>query len=177
MRRVLTLMATIVFWPSLALSDPGDPGFAIMNHVSCYPRGLDAIGGGDDAAGIAIWNSCFAPDYGFKLELGWGAPTECRGDACRLPGDTAIEKRAAFARSIYDRAGFTRTHHSLANVSVAMTKDTAADVTAHVTAVHFAEGGAVTTGYGLWSVSLEMTDQGWRITDETLQIIGSQQTD
>src|SRR5947209_5585889 len=68
---------------------------AILNHISCYPFGLDRIGRGETAAGIEEWRNCFAADFKFSVFLGFGQPTECPGDKCELPGVNSIEKRAA----------------------------------------------------------------------------------
>jgi len=162
------------FWATAfllsATASHSDPVSDIVEHVDCYPRGLDLIGAGQDADGVEIWNSCYAEDFSFTLDLGWGAPTVCSASECQLPGDTSIMRRANFARSVYDRAGFTSTEHSLANTSVVLTGSDAAEATSDITAVHFGAGGSVVTGYGHWSVTLSNTADGWRINDETLTI-------
>lgn len=86
-----------------------------LNHISCYPFGLDMIGAGDTQGGMEAWKKCFAPEYKFTVFLGFGEPTVCPGEKCTLSGANSIEKRAAFARRIYDNAGYVRTSHHLAN--------------------------------------------------------------
>lgn len=151
-----------------------DTASEIVDHVTCYPRGLDLIGAGQDSEGLKVWQNCYVEDFSFTLDLRWGAPTICMPSECQLPGDTAIDRRAGFARSIYDQAGFTGTEHTLDEVNVTLIDETTADVTTKITAVHFGAGESIVTGYGEWSVTLEMTDDGWRITDETLRITETQ---
>ena len=62
-----------------------------LNHVSCYPFGLDMIGANNVQAGIDAWNQCFTPDFKFTVSLGFGTPTECPGEKCTLQGANSIE--------------------------------------------------------------------------------------
>lgn len=170
-RRGSFLATVFVLSATVAHSDPVSD---IVEHVNCYPRGLDLIGAGQDAEGVEVWNACYVEDFSFTLDLGWGAPTVCTASACQLPGDTSIARRANFARGVYDQAGFTSTEHSLENTSVELIGSDTAEATSDITAVHFGAGGSVVTGYGQWSVTLSQTSDGWRITDETLTITRSE---
>lgn len=148
-----------------------DTATEIADHVSCYTRGLDLIGAGQEGEGVKVWQSCYVENFSFSLDLGWGTPTICTPSDCSLPGETAIDRRAGFARNVYDQAGFTGTEHTLDEINVTLKDQKTAAVTTKITAVHFVADGSTVTGYGEWSVKLEMTDDGWRITDETLRII------
>jgi hypothetical protein len=37
-----------------------------LNHITCYPFGLDMIGAGNTQAGIDAWKQCFTPDFMFR---------------------------------------------------------------------------------------------------------------
>lgn len=162
------ILLTALLTAPVALADSAAE---ITDHVTCYPRGLDMIGAGQNSDGVAVWRSCYLENFSFTLDLGWGAPTICTPSECQLPGETAIDRRAAFARSVYDRAGFTRTEHSLDNSNVIFSSPETANLTSDITAIHFGSGGSTVTGYGQWSVTLTNTEDGWRITDETLRIM------
>jgi len=144
-----------------------------LNHVNCYPFGLDEIGHGDSAAGIEIWKKCFASDYKFSVYLGFGQPTECPGDKCELPGLTSIEKRAAFARGIYDKAGYVRTSHQLTNQTVSFAGVDSLHVKSYISAWHMKNDGSIVTGVGTWDVDLARNGEGWLISNEKLVIVGA----
>jgi hypothetical protein len=145
----------------------------VLNHVTCYPFGLDQIGRGDTAAGIEEWKKCFAPDYKFSVFLGFGQPTECPGEKCQLPGANSIEKRAAFARSIYDKAGYVRTSHQLSNQTVSFTGADSVHVKSYISAWHIKDDGSIVTGVGVWEVDLARAGEGWLIANEKLSIVGA----
>ncbi|MFI5002076.1 MAG: nuclear transport factor 2 family protein [Reyranellales bacterium] len=145
---------------------------AALNHVSCYPFGLDLIGRGDTAAGIEAWKQCFAPDYKFSVFLGFDQPIECPGEKCTVAGATSIEKRAALARRIYDKAGYVRTSNHLTNETVTVTGPNELHVKCYISAWHFRKGG-VDTGVGVWEVDLVRAGTGWLISNEKLTIVGA----
>lgn len=144
-----------------------------LNHVSCYPFGLDMIGRGDTQAGIDSWKQCFTPDYKFSVFLGFGEPTECPGEKCSVPGATSIEKRAALARRIYDAAGYVRTSHHLTNETVTVTGPDTQHVKSYISAWHMKKDGGIVTGVGVWEVDLARNGTGWLITTEKLTIVGA----
>jgi hypothetical protein len=144
-----------------------------LNHISCYPFGLDMIGAGNTQAGIDAWKQCFAPDYRFTVFLGFGEPTECPGDKCTLPGADSIEKRAAFARAVYDKAGYVRTSHHLANQTVTATGPDTQHVKSYISAWHIRQDGSIVTGVGVWEVDLARKGEGWLISTEKLTIVGA----
>jgi SnoaL-like domain len=144
-----------------------------LNHVSCYPFGLDMIGRGETQAGIDAWKQCFAPDFKFTVSLGFGEPTECPGEKCTLAGANSIEKRATFARRIYDSAGYVRTSHQLSNQMVTATGADTLHVKSYISAWHIKGDGSIVTGVGVWEVDLARNGQGWLITSEKLTIVGA----
>lgn len=176
-------MRIVVALAALGAACAGDAGaqdlrrvgdhLAILNHISCYPYGLDRIGRGETAAGIEEWKGCFAPDFRFSVFLGFGQPTECPGDKCELPGANSIEKRAALARGIYDKAGYVRTSHQLSNQTVSFTGADAAHVKSYLSAWHMKEDGSIVTGVGVWEVDLARKGEGWLISNEKLSIVGA----
>ena len=144
-----------------------------LNHVTCYPFGLDMIGAGNTQAGSEAWKQCFAPDFKFTVFLGFGEPTECPGATCTLAGTNSIEKRAALARRIYDAAGYVRTSHHLTNLTVTPTGADSQHVKTYISAWHVKQDGSIVTGVGTWEVDLARSGAGWLITDEKLTIIGA----
>jgi len=135
----------------------------ILNHVSCYPFGLDQIGRGDVAGGTETWKQCFAEGYEFSIFLGFGERTVQRG----------IDARVAFARRIYESQGYVRTSHHLANQRVTFTHANQASVRSNITAWHMKQDGSIVTGVGQWDVTVMHTAAGWRITQENLTITGA----
>jgi hypothetical protein len=144
-----------------------------LNHITCYPFGLDRIGAGDTAGGTEAWKQCFTPDYKFTVFLGFGEPTVCPGEKCTLPGANSIEKRAALARKIYDSAGYVRTSHHLTNQTVTPTGPDSQHVKSYISAWHVKQDGSIVTGVGTWEVDLARHGDGWLITDENLTIVGA----
>ena len=144
-----------------------------LNHISCYPFGLDMIGANNVQAGTDAWKQCFAPDFKFTVFLGFGTPTECPGEKCTLQGATSIEKRAALARGIYERAGYIRTNHQLSNSTVTPTGADTQHVKSYISAWHIKEDGSIVTGVGVWEVDLTRNGNGWLISTEKLTITGA----
>jgi hypothetical protein len=102
--------------PASAADSTTDTIEQVRNHISCYPFGLDKIGAGDHAAGMAILNKCYATDFKFRVEVP-GRTVTCPGDGCPFPKDTdPISMRAAFAESEYRSYKFIRTSHHLTNI-------------------------------------------------------------
>jgi hypothetical protein len=156
---VLALGACATAAPSSRATDHLD----ILNHVSCYPFGLDQIGRGDVPGGTETWKQCFTEDYQFSLFLGFGERTV----------DRSIDKRVAFARRIYESQGYVRTSHHLANQRVTFTDSAQAQVSSYVTAWHMKQDGSIVTAVGTWDVTVARTGAGWRITQENLTITGA----
>ena len=144
-----------------------------LNHITCYPFGLDMIGAGNTQAGIDAWKQCFAPDFKFTVFLGFGEPTECPGEKCTLAGANSIEKRAALARSIYEKAGYVRTSHHLTNPMVTVTGSDSQHVKTYISAWHMKPDGSIVTGVGVWEVDLARKGDGWLISTEKLTIVGA----
>ena len=133
----------------------------VRNHITCYPRGIDRIGKGEQEAGVAIWKGCFAPDFAFSLFIGRGAPVECPGPSCPFPKEmSAVEMRVAFARRAFDGGGFVKTSHHLTNVAVSFPSADKASVNAYVQAWHWKADGMVVVAPGTWDVELSRSDGG-----------------
>ena len=146
---------------------------AVRNHVTCYPFGIDKIGQGKLEDGKSIWNSCFTPKFKFNVCLGYGEPTVCPGDKCTLSGANSIEKRAELAKNTFEHANFVKTSHHLTNITIAFENPDLASVKAYIQAWHWRGDGSVIVAPGEWDVKVSRTDQGWRISEESLSIIGA----
>ena len=127
----------------------------------------------DAQGGVEVWKQCFAPDYKFTVFLGFGEPTECPGEKCTLPGANSIEKRAALARGIYEKAGYVRTSHQLTNPTVTPTGPNSQQVKTYISAWHIKQDGSIVTGVGTWDVDLTRKGDGWLISNEKLTIVGA----
>jgi hypothetical protein len=65
MKKLLILAALVAAPPALA--DAPFEGYAetyaeVVNHVACFPHGIDMISAGDVEGGMAIWNECWGED-------------------------------------------------------------------------------------------------------------------
>lgn len=146
---------------------------AVRNQITCYPFGIDRIGRGDASGGLSIWQACFAPDLQFSANFGRGETTKCPGETCPFPKDMSpIEMRAALAKRAFDGAGFVKTSHHLTNVAVKV-EGAKATVNAYVQAWHWKADNTVVVAPGSWDVELTRTDGKWRISKETLAIVGA----
>ena len=61
MKRILTAAAVLAASPAFA--DEPFEGYAetyaeVINHVACFPHGIDMISAGDVEGGMSIWNEC-----------------------------------------------------------------------------------------------------------------------
>ena len=146
---------------------------AVRNQITCYPFGIDRIGKGDLDGGLALWRACYAPDLQFSANLGRGETTRCPGDACPFPKDMApVDMRAALAKRAFDGAGFVKTSQHLTNVAIKV-DGAKAHVNAYVQAWHWKADNTVVVAPGTWDVELTRIDGRWRISRETLAIVGA----
>jgi SnoaL-like domain len=168
------VMAAFLCTPSLLRAQNAADHEAVRNHVTCYPFGIDKIGRGDNAAGIALWKECFAPDFEFSAFIGRGEPTNCPGSNCPFSREmSSIDMRAAFARRAFDAAGFVKTSHHLTNMTVSFASADQASVNAYVQAWHWKADGTVVVAPGTWDVELARGGDQWRIVKEKLAVVGA----
>jgi len=171
---VLTATCAALLVPAArpAMAQAPDIYETIRDHVTCYPFGIDEIGRGDSAAGIAIWKGCFAEDYQFTVNVGAGDPVVCPGEKCPFPKEmNSIQMRAAFARKAFDAGEFVRTSHHLTNVTILSADAEHADVKSYIQAWHLKKDGSSLIAPGIWEVSLGKRGGQWRIVKETLTIV------
>ena len=84
MKKVLTT-AAILAAPA-AFADTPFEGYAetyaeVVNHVACFPHGIDMISAGDVDGGMAIWSECWGEDLVSRLNF-VGASIVCPGEEC-----------------------------------------------------------------------------------------------
>jgi hypothetical protein len=155
-----------------AMAQTQDLYESVRNHITCYPFGIDEIGRGDNASGIAVWKGCFAEDYQFTINVSAGEPVVCPGEKCPFPKEmSSIEKRAAFARKAFDSSEFIRTSHHLTNVTILSADADRAEVKSYIQAWHLKKDGSSLIAPGIWEVSLAKRSGQWRIVKENLTIV------
>lgn len=103
-------------------------------------------------------------------------------DAARRPDVRATPVRsrrtwrlstcAALAKRAFDGAGFVKTSHHLTNVAIKV-DGAKAHVNAYVQAWHWKADNTVVVAPGTWDVELTRIDGRWRISRETLAIVGA----
>lgn len=158
---------------SVASAQTASDEEAVRNQITCYPFGIDRIGKGDFDGGLAQWRACYAPDLQFSANFGRGETTKCPGETCPFPKDMApVDMRAALAKRAFEGAGFVKTSHHLTNVAVKV-DGARASVNAYVQAWHWKADNTVVVAPGTWDVELTRTDGRWRISKETLAIVGA----
>ncbi|USJ28431.1 nuclear transport factor 2 family protein [Ensifer adhaerens] len=160
----------VIGWSPASAADTTDTIEEVRNHVSCYPFGLDKIGAGDHAAGMAIWNKCYAPDFKFRVEVP-GRTVTCPGDGCPFPKDMdPISMRAAFAESEYRSYKFIRTSHHLTNITVNPTSEDEADVKAYVQSWHQRNDDFTFLAASDWDIHVAKRDGKWMIVSEDFKV-------
>lgn len=167
---VLVCAAALTLGPCRpAAADDGDSS-SLSNLAACYADGIDMIGAGKTEGGVARWRDCFADDLTFTLRFGPTFAMTCPGDKCPIPGTmSGVERRAAAARSTYDRAGYVATSHHLTSLGIRQTASDRAEVTGHLQAWHVRKDGGTVLGLGTWAVEARKIAGGWRIVEETLE--------
>ena len=84
MKRILALAAVIAASPAVAevpFEGYADTYAKVVNHVSCFPHGIDMISAGDVDGGMAIWDECWGEDLISRLNF-VSASIVCPGDQC-----------------------------------------------------------------------------------------------
>lgn len=178
MKKLLILAALVAAPPALA--DAPFEGYAetyaeVVNHVACFPHGIDMISAGDVEGGMAIWNECWGEDLISRLNF-VSASIVCPGENCAFlasqPDLRGADMRGALARMGFQMAKFTATHHQLDTLKVSFDGPKNATVSGMITATHFSDHQGPETHFIHWTGKLVDTDDGWRITEEDLSTVG-----
>ena len=178
MKRVLAATALIAASPAAA--DEPFEGYAdtyaeVVNHVACFPHGIDKISAGDVDGGMAIWNTCWGEDLVSRLNF-VGASIICPGEQCAFlasqPELRGPAMRGALAQMGFQMAKFTSTHHQLDTLMVDFDGPKNATVSGMITATHFSDHQGPETHFIHWTGTLVDTENGWRITEEDLSTVG-----
>jgi len=175
-------------FPMLALLVSTAPAFAevpfdgyaeryaeVINHVACFPHGIDMISAGDVEGGMAIWNECWGEALRSELNF-TAASIICPGEQCMFLADQpqlrGAAMRGALAQMGFQMAQFTATHHQLDTLSVTFSDPDNATVAGMITATHFSDHQGPEVHFIHWTGEVAMTDEGWRIVAETLDTVG-----
>lgn len=178
MKKLLTLLTLFAAQPALAdapFENYADTYTEVVNHVACFPHGIDMISAGDVDGGMAIWKECWGEDLQSRLNF-VGASIVCPGEQCMFlaeqPNLRGAEMRGALAQMGFKMAKFTKTHHQLDTLSVEFDGPKNATVSGMITATHFSDHQGPETHFIHWTGTLVDTDKGWRITEEDLSTVG-----
>ena len=178
MKKLMTLVALVAAPPAFA--EPPFEGYAetyaeVVNHVACFPHGIDLISAGDVDGGMAIWNECWGEDLVSRLNF-VSASIVCPGEDCAFlasqPDLRGAQMRGAIAQMGFQMAQFTATQHQLDTLRVEFDGPRNATVSGKLTATHFSDYQGPEVHYIDWTGTLVNTDAGWRITEEDLSTIG-----
>ena len=178
MKRILTAAAVLAASPAFA--DEPFEGYAetyaeVINHVACFPHGIDMISAGDVEGGMSIWNECWGEDLISRLNF-VGASIVCPGEQCAFlanqPELRGPAMRGALAQMGFKMAKFTATHHQLDTLRVTFDGPENATVAGMITATHFSDHQGPETHFIHWTGTLVDTENGWRITEEDLSTVG-----
>ena len=177
--RYLMIAATCLATQSAFADVPFD-GYAdtyaeIVNHVACFPHGIDMIGRGEVEAGVAVWNECWGEDLVSRLGF-VSASITCPGEDCVfLAGQPDLRgpaMRGALAQIGFDMMKLHATHHQLDTLRVEFDGPENAIVSGMITATHFSDHQGPETHFIHWTGKVVKTDIGWRITEEDLRTAG-----
>lgn len=178
MKKIIVLAAIITAQTTLAdvpFEDYADTYAEVVNHVSCFPHGIDMISAGDVEGGMAIWRECWGENLISRLNF-VSASIVCPGENCAFlasqPDLRGAEMRGALAQMGFKMAKFTATHHQLDTLRVEFNGPANATVSGMITATHFSDHQGPETHFIHWTGTLVNTDVGWRITEEDLSTVG-----
>jgi len=179
MKKLIACLAVVAAQPVLADSQPADYAQAraeVVNHVACFPHGIDMIATGDVEGGMAIWNECWGENLQSTLNFVGGSMV-CPGAECTFLSEeqsdlTGPAMRGALARNGLSARGFTHTHHQLDTLDVTFTSPEMATVTGRITATHFSDHQGPEIHFVHWTGEVAMTENGWRIVAEDLRTAG-----
>lgn len=178
MKNFLTAAAMLAALPAFA--DAPFEGYAdtyaeVINHVACFPHGIDKISVGEVDAGMAIWNECWGEALVSRLNF-VGAAIVCPGEGCAFlanqPDLRGPAMRGALAQMGFQMAKFTATHHQLDTLHVEFDGPKNATVSGMITATHFSDHQGPETHFIHWTGILVDGENGWRITEEDLSTVG-----
>lgn len=178
MKRLIALAAILAAPPAFA--EVPFEGYAekyaeVVNHVACFPHGIDMISAGDVEGGMAIWNECWGENLISRLNF-VRASVVCPGEDCPFlanqPDLRGAEMRGALAQMGFRMANFTATHHQLDTLRVEFDGPENATVSGMITATHFSDNQGPETHFIHWTGTLVDTTEGWRITEEDLSTVG-----
>jgi len=147
----------------------------VVNHVACFPHGIDKISAGDVEGGMAIWNACWSDDLVSNLNF-TSVSIVCPGEQCIFLADRpelqGAEMRGALAQMGFQMARFNATHHQLDTLNVSLSDPEIATVSGMITATHFSDHQGPEVHFIHWTGEVAKTPVGWRITEETLDTVG-----
>ncbi len=148
----------------------------VVNHLSCFPHGIDMISVGKVDEGMAIWNECWDENLISRLNF-VTASIVCPGVTCTFLSPEQTEftgpaMRAALAGNGFQMLKFKSTHHQLDTLKVKFDGPKNATVAGMITATHFSDHQGPETHYIHWTGTLVDTAKGWRITEEDLSTVG-----
>ena len=89
MKKLMALVAFVAAPPAFA--EAPFEGYAntyaeVVNHVACFPHGIDMISAGDVEGGMAVWNECWSDDLVSNLNF-VSASMVCPGEGCVFLAD------------------------------------------------------------------------------------------
>lgn len=160
----------------------------IADLMQCYARGTDAIGDSTThtdprAAGLVIYQQCFAPDAEFRAwfpQQPFDSQTFPNPDA--FPGTAPApvigpQAWADFVNTVFRGNGYTFTQHIISNVDVDV-QGTHGLLTAYLNATHVVSGSTiggpsrcVAVANGTYSLAAEKRRGRWLVTRLDLTLI------
>lgn len=182
MNKMIVLAALVATQSAFAYETKDVPfkGYAeayaeVVNHVSCFPHGIDMIGSGKVEAGMELWSQCWDENLESRLNF-VQASNICPGEGCTFLADRpelrGAEMRAALVQKGFANLKFTSSHHQLDTLHVEFDGPDNATVAGKITATHFSDHQGPETHFVDWTGTLVKTDAGWRITEEDLTVAG-----
>ena len=138
----------------------------IAELAYCYAEGTDAIGGGDLAAGKAIYGDCFTAD---ATGQAWFPGADFNGP----PGlsATGTDAWADAVASVFTGNGYIATQHLMGNIRISLDGNSGT-MRSYLSATHVVDpDGAVDLAHGTYVDTVVRTPQGWRISARSLYLI------
>ncbi len=187
---LLLAACAAAFLPGVAAAGSARPTDReqIAELIYCYARGTDAIGDATTnadplAAGLAIYQPCFAPDAEIRAwfpQQPFDSQTFPNPDANPKTAPQAYRGAAAwaaFVNSVFRGNGYTFTQHAMSNVEVSVQGETGR-LTAYLNATHVRSGSAVggpsrcvAVANGTYSAEVRRFGERWKITKLSLTLI------
>ena len=138
-----------------------------------FAYGIDAVGRGDLAKGVSMWEPCFTDDYSFQFTFFPGGPSmECPGPECPIQDfDSRARLRAEFAQAEFQRQGYLATQHQMLNIELRSHNENQAEVFAYIQANHFLPDNVVDIFWGDFTIQAIKHNGRWRVSRE--EIVGT----